>query len=142
MTKYPIIPPEFKAAAEQLKLSPAIVSGNHVFLTGVTGADSDGQMPDDPEVQIRNIFEKIDLVLRHAGLTFGAIVEMTSYHFGMGNHFDLFADIRAEYVQPPYPAWTAVEVAGLRREGAIVEIRVVASTAQITRHPSEESRKT
>lgn len=94
MTKYPIIPPEFKAAAEQLKLSPAIVSGNHVFLTGVTGADSDGQMPDDPEAQIRNIFEKIDLVLRHAGLTFGAIVEMTSYHFGMGNHFDLFADIR------------------------------------------------
>ena len=48
MTKRPIIPPKYRAAAEQLKLSPALMSGNHVFLTGVTGADAGGQMPDDP----------------------------------------------------------------------------------------------
>jgi len=130
MIKRPIIPPQFRMAAEQLKLSPALVSGNHVFLTGVTGSDADGQMPDDPEVQIRNAFDKIGLVLRHADLTFGAIVEMTSYHVGIHDHFELFAGVRAEYVQEPYPAWTAVEVAGLRREGAIVEIRVVASIEQ------------
>lgn len=127
MTKRPIIPPKYHAAAEHLKLSPALISGNHVFLTGVTGADAAGDMPDDPETQIRNVFDKIELVLRHADLTFGAIVEMTSYHVGIHDHFDLFAEIRTEYVQAPYPAWTAVEVAGLRREGAIVEIRVVAS---------------
>jgi len=129
MTKHPIIPPQFRLAAEQLKLSPALVSGNHVFLTGVTGADADGQMSDNPETQIRNVFDKIGQVLRHADLTFGAIVEMTSYHVGIHDHFGLFAEVRAEYVQEPYPAWTAVEVAGLRRESAIVEIRVVASIA-------------
>ncbi len=134
MTKRPIIPPQYRAAAEQLKLSPALVSGDHVFLTGVTGTDANGQMPDDPEAQIRNVFDKIGLVLHHADLTFGAVVEMTSYHVGIADHFDLFAEVRAEYVQEPYPAWTAVEVAGLRREGAIVEIRVVASMC-------EESRK-
>lgn len=127
MTKRPIIPPEYSATAEQLKLSPALVSGNHVFLTGVTGANVNGQMPDDPETQIRNVFDKIGLVLRHADLTFDAVVEMTSYHIGICGHFDLFADIRAEYVQAPYPAWTAVEVAGLRREGALVEVRIIAS---------------
>ena len=126
MTKRPIVPPQFRLAAEQLKLSPALASGSHVFLTGVTGANSDGQMPDDPEAQIRNVFDKIGQVLRHADLTFAAVVEMTSYHVGIGDHFELFAAIRAEYVQEPYPAWTAVEVAGLRREGAIVEIRVIA----------------
>ncbi len=130
MTKRAIIPPEYRVAAEQLKLSPALVSGNHVFLTGVTGSGADGQMPDDPATQIRNVFDKIGLVLRHADLTFGAIVEMTSYHVGIGDHFDLFAEVRAQYVQEPYPAWTAVEVAGLRREGAIVEIRVIASIEQ------------
>jgi len=130
MAKHPIIPPQYRMAADQLKLSPALVSGNHVFLTGVTGANTDGQMPDDPAAQIRNVFDKIGLVLRHADLTFGAIVEMTSYHVGIHDHFDLFAEVRAEYVQTPYPAWTAVEVAGLRREGAIVEVRVVANTSK------------
>lgn len=115
MVNYPIIPPQFRMAAEQLKLSPALVSGNHVFMTGVTGAGADGQMPDHPETQIRNVFDKIGLVLHQAELTFGAVVEMTSYHVGIAGHFDLFAEIRAEYVQQPYPAWTAVEVAGLRR---------------------------
>lgn len=127
MTKRAIVPPELRAAAERLKMSPAILSGGHVFLTGVTGGDADGHMPADPEAQFRNAFEKIGLVLREAGLTFRSVVEMTSYHVGLRGHFDLFDAIRLEYVEAPYPAWTAVEVAGLRREGAIVEIRVIAS---------------
>ena len=130
MAKHPIIPPEYHAAAEQLKLSPALVSGNHVFLSGVTGTEADGRMPDSPEAQFRNAFDKIGLVLRHADLMFGDLVEMTSYHVGIKSHFNLFAAIRAEYVQEPYPAWTAVEVAGLRREGAVVEIRIIASINQ------------
>ncbi len=52
---------------------------------------------------------------------------MTSYHINLRDHFDLFSAVRAEYVTDPYPAWTAVEVAGLRRIGAIVEIRVIAA---------------
>jgi enamine deaminase RidA (YjgF/YER057c/UK114 family) len=128
MAKRAIIPPEFRAAADQLKMSPGIVSGNHVFLTGVTGSDAQGRMPDDAETQIRNAFGKIGSVLRAGGLTFHSIVEMTSYHVGLRDHFDLFDAVRLEYLNEPYPAWTAVEVAGLRREGAIVEIRVIAHT--------------
>ena len=128
MAKRAIIPPEFQAAADQLRMSPAIVSGEHVFLTGVTGSDAHGQMPDDAETQIRNAFDKIGSVLRAGGLTFRSIVEMTSYHVGLRGHFDLFDAIRLKYLSEPYPAWTAVEVAGLRREGAIVEIRVIAHT--------------
>lgn len=127
MAKRAIFPPEFRAAAGQLKMSPAIVSGDHVFLTGVTGSDAHGQMPDNPETQMRNAFEKIGFVLRAGGLTHGSIVEMTTYHVGLRDHFELFDSIRLEYLGEPYPAWTAVEVAGLRREGAIVEIRVVAN---------------
>jgi enamine deaminase RidA (YjgF/YER057c/UK114 family) len=128
MAKRAIIPPEFRAAADQLKMSPGIVSGDHVFLTGVTGSDAHGQMPDDAGAQIRNAFDKIGSVLRAGGLTFRSIVEMTTYHVGLRDHFDLFDAIRLEYLDEPYPAWTAVEVAGLRREGAIVEIRVIAHT--------------
>jgi enamine deaminase RidA (YjgF/YER057c/UK114 family) len=129
MAKRVIIPPEFRAAADQLKMSPGIASGDHVFLTGVTGSDTRGQIPGDAETQIRNAFEKIGSVLRAGNLTFQSIVEMTSYHVGLRDHFDLFNAIRLEYLSEPYPAWTAVEVAGLRREGAIVEIRVIAHAA-------------
>jgi enamine deaminase RidA (YjgF/YER057c/UK114 family) len=128
MAKRAIVPPEFRAASDQLKMSPAIVSGDHVFLTGVTGSDVHGQMPDSPDAQIRNAFENIGVVLRASGLTFRSIVEMTTYHVGLRDHFDLFNAIRVEYLGEPYPAWTAVEVAGLRREGAIVEIRVIDHT--------------
>ena len=128
MTKRAIVPPALKAAAEQLKMSPAVLSGNHLFLTGSTGGDADGIMPDDPEAQMRNAFDKIGFILREAGLGFEAIVEMTTYHVGLREHFNLFDSVRLDYVKEPYPAWTAVEVAGLRREGAVVEIRVIAST--------------
>jgi len=83
-------------------------------------------MPTDPEEQFRNAFDKIELILSEAGLTFQSIVEMTTYHIGMRAHFDVFDRVRLECFETPYPAWTVVEVAGLRREGAIIEIRVIA----------------
>jgi enamine deaminase RidA (YjgF/YER057c/UK114 family) len=128
VTKRAIVPPEFRAAADRVKMSPAIVSGDHVFLTGVTGVRTNGEMPHDPGDQFRNAFERIGVVLRAGGLTFRSIVEMTTYHVGLRDHYDIFDRIRLEYLDEPCPAWTAVEVAGLRREGAIVEIRVIAST--------------
>lgn len=128
MQKTAIIPAEFEAGAARLKASPGLLSGDFLFLTGVTGGNQTGEMPQDPEEQIRNVFEKIGRVLQEAGLTYGALVEMTSYHLGLRTHFELFSSLRANYVEQPYPAWTAVEVAGLRREGAIVEVRAIATT--------------
>jgi len=127
MTKTAIFPPGSKDQAKKIKVSPGIISGDHVFLTGITGSRPDGSMPENAEDQIRSAFNKIGLVLAEAGLTYDAIVEMTTYHIGIHDHFDLFSEIRCEYVSDPFPAWTAVDVAALRRVGAIVEIRVIAS---------------
>lgn len=128
MTKRLIVPPDLRAAADELKMSPAILSGNHLFLTGSTGGDANGVMPPDAETQMRNAFEKIRAILDEAGLTMDAVVEMTTYHVGLRVHFDLFNAIRLECFNAPFPAWTAVEVAGLRRDGAVIEIRVIATT--------------
>ncbi len=128
MKKRAIVPPDLRVAADELKMSPAIRSGNHLFLTGSTGGDANGVMPPDAETQMRNAFEKIRVILDEAGLTMDAVVEMTTYHVGLRDHFDLFNAIRLECFNAPFPAWTAVEVAGLRREGAIIEIRVIATT--------------
>ncbi len=122
-----VFPPGSQASAEQIKVSPGIISGNHLFLTGMTGSNADASMSPDPIVQIHNAFAKIESILNEANLSFDNVVEMTTYHLDIKDHFDLFNEIRSEYVVDPFPAWTAVEVAGLRREGAIVEIRVIAS---------------
>jgi enamine deaminase RidA (YjgF/YER057c/UK114 family) len=130
MQKRALFPEGSQAAADEIKVSPGLVSGNHVFLTGVTGSAPDGSMPETDRAQFHSAFEKIGKVLAEAGLGFDAIVEMTTYHVGLRDHFDLFSAVRADYVQKPYPAWTAVEVAGLRREGAVVEIRVIAEIGE------------
>ena len=122
-----ITPKGSEEAVCQLRLSPAVVSNGSVFVTGMTGSRVDGSMPRDLREQFEQAFEKIGSVLHEAGADFARIVEMTSYHIGIGDHFDLFCEVRADYVFEPYPAWTAVEVVGLRRDGAVVEIRVVAS---------------
>jgi enamine deaminase RidA (YjgF/YER057c/UK114 family) len=122
-----LFPAGHQPGNDNIKLSAGIVSGTHIFLTGMTGSGPDGTMPENPEDQFRQAFEKIGAVLRDAGLGFDAIVEMTTFHIGLRDHFDRFCAIHAQYVSEPYPAWTAVEVAGLRREGAVVEIKVVAA---------------
>lgn len=127
MSKRAIIPEAFRSAAEAAGMSPGVVSGGHVFLTGVTGSGADGAMPEEAEQQFRVAFEKIGLVLAEAGCGLDAVVEMTSYHVGLRVHFELFDAVRRELFAAPYPAWTAVEAGGLRREGAVVEIRVIAA---------------
>ena len=125
-----IFPPGSEGTSTRLALSPGILSHGHLFVTGMTGSDRQGIMPPDPQTQFRQAFEKIGAVLAEAGLDFHAIVEMTSYHVGLRAHFDLFNAVRQTYLHDPFPAWTAVEVAGLRREGALVEIRVIAATPE------------
>lgn len=129
MPKRALIPPALRAACARADMSPGIVSGTHVFLTGVTGVGSDGVMPSQADAQFEACFAKIAAVLREADLTLAAVVEMTSYHVGLRGHFDAFDAVRRAHLSAPYPAWTAVEVAGLRRPGAVVEIRVVAEVA-------------
>jgi enamine deaminase RidA (YjgF/YER057c/UK114 family) len=128
MTKRAVYPDGNRSQANAIKVSPGVVSNGHLFMTGMTGSAADGSMPADPEAQFRAAFDKIGRVLAVEGLTFADVVEMTSYHVGLGAHFDLFNAVRSDYVREPWPAWTAVEVAGLRREGALVEIRVIAAT--------------
>ena len=130
MDKTALFPPGSEFQAGQIKVSPGILSGDHVFLTGVTGSRSDGSMRSGIEDQTKAAFDKIGAVLAEAGLSHNAIVEMTSYHVGLREHFNAFNRIRCEYMSEPFPALTAIDVAGLRRPGALIEIRAIASCAR------------
>ncbi len=122
----PIIPSDLQNYYDDWQMSPGLECNSFLFLTGFTGVRADGSLSSDPETQIREAFDKVCLVLREAGLSFGAVVEMTTYHVGLREHLDIFKQVRSEYVKEPYPAWTAIDVVGLVREGAFVEVRAIA----------------
>jgi len=121
-----IVPTELKSYVDEWRMSPGLEQEGFIFMTGFTGAAADGSLSENPREQMVHAFKKVELVLREAGLGFGHLVEMTSYHAGLRNHLQTFREIRAERVHEPFPAWTAIEVAGFVREGAVIELRCVA----------------
>jgi len=86
----------------------------------------DGTLSAVPAEQIQQAFSQIDMVLSEGGMSFSDVIEMTSYHVGLRDHLADFRSIRARYVREPYPAWTAIEVAGFASEGVVIELRVIA----------------
>ena len=126
MPMEPIIPAKMQSYYDDWRMSPGLACNGFVFMTGFTGSGPDGVLSLDPEDQIREAFSQVGSVLAEAGMDFGHVVEMTTYHVGLQGHLDLFRAIRAERVKEPYPAWTAIEVAGFVTEGVIIGIRVIA----------------
>jgi enamine deaminase RidA (YjgF/YER057c/UK114 family) len=109
--------------------SPATRVGNLVFLSGTTGTDDDGNIvgPGDIMAQTRRIFEKFALVLQSVGGNLSSIVETTDYVLSL-DEYKKTATLRREFFKgPPWPAATGVVVAGLIREGALIEIKGIAA---------------
>ncbi|WP_254684867.1 RidA family protein [Tateyamaria omphalii] len=121
-----IVPDDMRDLVRDWRMSPALVSGDHVFLTGFNGCPVDGPPPADPVAQMRVAFDTVTDVLAADGLDWSSVVDMTSFHVGLRDHLEDFKAIRAEYVRQPYPAWTAIEVAGFAADGVIVELKIVA----------------
>ncbi|MGV6848034.1 MAG: Rid family hydrolase [Marinibacterium sp.] len=126
-----IIPESLRGAAEATGFSPAVRAGDFLFLTGATGGDVAGQMPVSVREQTENALSKVALVLGAAGRDLSAVVEVTSYHVDLQASFDTVQQVFDVAFGHPLPAWTAVEVAGLRRPGAVVEYRIVAHVPDI-----------
>lgn len=125
-----IIPDALKQAAAATGFSPAIRAGDFIYLTGATGGRPDGTMPQNAADQTRIALGKAQTVLAAAGADEGHVVEMTSYHVDIASTFAPVQSTLEQIFTPPLPAWTAVEVAGLRRPGALVEFRLVAHAPQ------------
>ena len=108
--------------------SPAVRVGNLLFLSGTTATDERGQIVDRNDIvaQTRHIYRKFARLLQAAGAGLGDIVSTTEYVTTTEN-YQRTADVRREvFGGPPYPTATGVIVAGLLREGALIEISAVA----------------
>ena len=114
------------AAAPIGPYSPAIRSGNLVFLSGQVGFDpATGTLTgDDISAQTDQVMRNIGALLRAAGTDFAHVVRTTVFLADM-NEFAKMNEVYARYVVDPPPARSTVQVARLPRD-ARVEIDVIA----------------
>lgn len=108
--------------------SPAVRVGNLVFLSGTTASDAKGKIVGvgDIAAQTRHIFQKFAIILESVGGSLANIVETTDYYTTLEG-YEKTADVRRELLKgPPWPAATGVQVAGLIRKDALIEIKAIA----------------
>lgn len=106
---------------------PAVRVGDTIWLSGTTGTDEANRItaPGDIVEQTRQIFRKFEKLLNSVGGTCDDIVETTDF-FTTTENYTRTAEVRREFFKHRRPASTGVLVAGLLREGALIEISAVA----------------
>ncbi|WP_417826988.1 RidA family protein [Thalassospira povalilytica] len=120
-----IFPPNRHALYEAHGYSPAIRSGDLLFVSGQVGSREDGTPEPDFKKQVELAFGNLRAILEAAGCSFDDIIDVTSFHTDPENQFgDIMAVKGAVFDQAPYPNWTAVGVTWL--SGFDFEIKVVA----------------
>ena len=112
---------------ERITFSPAVRVGNLLFISGTTATDENRRIVGvgDIVAQTRQIFRKFEAILTAAGAGFDNIVETTDYFLTLED-YNKTAEVRRAVFRPPYPAATGVQVAGLIRPDALIEIKAIA----------------
>lgn len=123
-----IMPPEMapKPGAPAPNFSPGILVDGTLYVAGQTGQDlKTNEIPADFEAEVKATLERINVVLRAAGMTFDDVVSVTVYLTDM----DLFAKMNGVYasvLKAPRPARATVGVTKLAAPNAHIEISVTA----------------
>ena len=116
---------------EKFTFVPALRVGDMIFLSGTTGTDDTGAItaPGNIEEQTRQIFRKFQALLQAAGGSCDDIVSTTDFYTTTENYHRT-AVVRREFFTKGFPAATGVQVAGLLRKDALIEISAIAVLRQ------------
>ena len=105
--------------------SQAMRAGPWLMTAGQIGLDpASGELVTGVEAQARQVMRNLAAVLEAAGLGFEHVVKTTIYLASMDD-FGAVNEIYGAHFEPPYPARSTVEAAGLPKD-ALVEIDLVA----------------
>ena len=120
-----IFPAGRHALYEKHRYSPAIRSGDLLFVSGQVGSREDGTPEPVFEDQVRLAFANLQAVLAAAGASLDDVVDVTSFHTDPEAQLETVLAVRDEVIgEPPYPNWTAIGVNWLA--GFDFEIKVIA----------------
>jgi enamine deaminase RidA (YjgF/YER057c/UK114 family) len=98
-----------------------------IHVSGQLALDAEGKLVGEGDLgaQTERVFENLTEVLKANGATFADVVKIQSYFTTLDGLPESRA-VRARYLPAEPPASTAVRVAGLLMEDALLEVDVVA----------------
>ncbi len=126
MTIKTVVRPSSDFLYQNFHFADAVESNGFLFCSGVIGMGDDGKVPESLEEEFRNAWRGVAAVLEQGGAGLADIVEYTTYHVGLQSHMQQFMAVRDEFLNEPWPAWTAIGITELAMPGGRVEIRVTA----------------
>ncbi|WPU66506.1 RidA family protein [Peredibacter starrii] len=120
-----IFPRDPHALYEQHGYSPAVKSGDLLFVSGQVGARKDGTPEPDIQKQVQLAFDNLNSVLSAAGCSFENVVDVTIFIVDPEKNFEkIFPVFQKNWGEKPFPTVTAVGVTWL--SGFLFEIKVIA----------------
>jgi 2-iminobutanoate/2-iminopropanoate deaminase len=108
--------------------SNAIRAGDTLFISGQVARPFEGGtqlIGNDEYEQTRQIFSRIDRIIKAAGGTMDDLVKMTIYVVDITKNTEVWR-ARREFFTGDFPASTLVEVRSLAKPDVLVEIEAVA----------------
>ncbi|MDJ0345052.1 RidA family protein [Streptomyces sp. H10-C2] len=102
--------------------------GALLFLAGQVSLDEEGNVAggDDMAAQSRIVLEAVQALLKAHGATLDHVVNIRTFLTDM-SRLGEYAAVRREFLTGTPPTSTTVEVSGLFRPGALIEVEVVAA---------------
>jgi aminoacrylate peracid reductase len=112
---------------KKLTFSPAVRAGDFIFVSGLTATDDDGNLVHEGDIveQTRAIYQKIGRILAVHGAGIEHIVDTLEF-FVPDPRYNQTAKVRRELFGNVFPTAAGIPVQSLIREGALIEIKVVA----------------
>jgi reactive intermediate/imine deaminase len=110
-----------------VQVTVAPPGGRLVFCSGAVAFGPDGSVVGEGDVaaQTRQVMENLRVALEAAGATFADVVKITNYVVDV-SEYPKVAPVREEYLTPPYPASSMVEVRALMIPELLIEIEAIA----------------
>jgi enamine deaminase RidA (YjgF/YER057c/UK114 family) len=120
-----VFPANPHALFETHRYSPAIRSGDLLFVSGMVGARQDGSPEPDLKAQVQLAFDNLSAVLKGAGCAFDDVVDVTMFLVDPERTFEaIWEVIGRNWGEKPWPNVTAVGATWLA--GFQFEIKAVA----------------
>ena len=120
-----VFPANPHALYEQHRYSPAVRSGDFLFVSGQVGARPDGSPEPDVATQAQLAFDNLNAILEAAGGSFADVVDVTLFMVDPEAIFETIWPVMGRnWGEKPYPTITAVGVTWLA--GFQFELKAIA----------------
>lgn len=120
-----VINPEALSNAPQVGYSHAVVEDDTLYISGQVARDANGNVVgDDAEIQARQAFENVGVLLEAVDRTYEDIAKVTTYLVNLSEHSRGYHSVWMDIFEEPYPAHTMLGVDQLASPELLVELEV------------------